>query len=119
VRIKLDENIPATLTEPLTRLGHDVDSVPQEGLSGHEDATVWQAAQSSGRFFVTQDLDFSDIRAFKPGTHHGLLLIRLATPARRRLIERLHQVFQTESIKMWERCFVVVTDRKIRIRRPA
>jgi hypothetical protein len=34
-------------------------------------------AQRAGRFLVTQDLDFSDVRRFEPGSHHGLLLVRL------------------------------------------
>jgi predicted nuclease of predicted toxin-antitoxin system len=73
VRIKLDENLPF-------RLDHETDTVPQEGLTGQNDAHVWQAAQTTGRFFITQDLDFSDARRFVPGTHHGLLLVRLRDP---------------------------------------
>ena len=33
MKIKLDENLPARLIEGLAKLGHDVDSVPQEALS--------------------------------------------------------------------------------------
>jgi hypothetical protein len=33
--------------------------------------------QAHGRVFITQDLDFSDARKYVPGTHHGLLLVRL------------------------------------------
>ena len=36
----------------------------------------WLAPQSGSRFLITQDLDFSDIRKFAPGTHHGLLLVQ-------------------------------------------
>ena len=31
MRIKLDENIPVSLVTALDALGHDLDSVPQEG----------------------------------------------------------------------------------------
>ena len=119
MKIKLDENLPATLVEILAAAGHDVDTAPQEGLAGRSDPEVWQASQTALRFFITQDLDFSDIRRYQPGTHHGLLLVRLAEPSRRGLIERLQHLFATEAIETWERCFVVVTDRKIRIRRPS
>lgn len=118
MRIKLDENIPTALVGMLTAAGHDVDTAPNEGLTGRPDPEVWRAAQDVGRFLVTQDLDFSDIRRYQPGTHHGLLLIRLAAPSRRRLIERLRHLFATESIETWQRGFVVATERKIRIRRP-
>ena len=46
MKIKLDENLPARLVSALTGLGHDVDTVPSEGLGGHEDAEIWAAAQA-------------------------------------------------------------------------
>lgn len=119
MNIKLDENLPATLVAILTAAGHDVDTVPDEGLAGRSDPEVWQAAQAAARFFITQDLDFSDIRRYQPGTHQGLLLVRLAEPSRRQLVERVQHLFATESVDTWGHCFVVVTDRKIRIRRPS
>jgi len=77
MQIKLDENMPAGLAAMLASFGHDVDTVPEEGLSGKPDLDVWASAQRGERFFITQDLDFSDIRLFVPGSHHGLLLVRL------------------------------------------
>ena len=41
MRIKLDENIPRRLVEPLASLGHDVDTVEAERLTGSEDPVVW------------------------------------------------------------------------------
>jgi len=64
------------------------------------------------------NLDFSDIRRYAPGTHHGLLLVRLRAPGRAALARRIEAVFQAESVETWHRAFVVVTDRKLRIRRP-
>jgi hypothetical protein len=37
MRIKLDENMPASLVLALQALGHDVDTVPGEGLAGEPD----------------------------------------------------------------------------------
>jgi predicted nuclease of predicted toxin-antitoxin system len=71
VRIKLDENLPDRLVAGLTTLGHDVDTVHGEQLTGRADPDVWSAAQSARRFLITQDLDFSDIRRYTPGTHAG------------------------------------------------
>ena len=119
MRIKLDENLPAALAKILAAAGHDVDTSPDEGLTGRPDPAVWRAAQDTGRFLVTQDLDFSDVRRYQPGTHHGLLLVRLVEPSRRRLIERVRHLFATEAVDTWRRCFIVATDRKTRIRRPA
>jgi predicted nuclease of predicted toxin-antitoxin system len=68
VKIKLDENLPFSLVAALGQLGHEVDTVPEEGLRGSADAEVWEAAQSELRFLITQDLDFASIDRFRPGT---------------------------------------------------
>jgi predicted nuclease of predicted toxin-antitoxin system len=119
MRIKLDENISADLVEDLVALGHDVDTAPSEGLAGHEDPQVWAAAQVAGRVLITQDLDFSDVRTFVPGTHQGLILVRLREPSRSRLHARLLEVFRSETVESWGACLVVVGDSKVRVRRPA
>lgn len=118
MKIKLDENLPANLVDMLRSLGHDTDTAPSEGLAGKDDDAVWDAAQATGRFLITQDLDFSDVRRFAPGTHHGLLLIRLNNPGRIALTRRVEAIFRTERVDDWARCFVVATDVKIRVRRP-
>jgi predicted nuclease of predicted toxin-antitoxin system len=117
MRIKLDENLPARLEIELAEFGHDVDTVPSERLSGAVDSRVWRAAQAGSRFFITQDLDFSDVRTFKPGEHAGLLLLRLRVPARQAVRHRLLQLFRTEATETWAGCFVIATDSKLRIRR--
>jgi predicted nuclease of predicted toxin-antitoxin system len=118
VKIKLDENLPHRLVRVLTELGHDTDTVIDERLAGRDDDVVWQAAQAEGRFLVTQDLDFSDARKYLPGTHHGLLLVRLAQPSREALYARLSTLFRTEDVGGWKRCIVSVTDHKVRVKRP-
>lgn len=101
MKVKLDENLPLGLVQALTPLGHDVDTVPGEQLTGKDDSDVWRAAQFAGRFLVTQDLDFSDARRYAPGTHHGLLLVRLPQPGRRELLSRVSTLFQTEDVEAW------------------
>lgn len=118
MKIKLDENLPSGLAKILAQLGHDADTITDEGLAGSDDPQVWEAAQRTGRFLITQDLDFSDIRKFTPGTHHGILLVRLREPGRAALMRRIRYLFETEDAEQWQRCFVVVTEHKIRVRYP-
>ena len=89
MKIKLDVNLPERLVAKLQSLGHDVDTVRAGHLAGKDDNGVWQAAQAADRFLITQDLDFSDVRRFMPGTHGGLLLVRLAQPGREALVTRV------------------------------
>jgi len=119
VKIKLDENLPERLVRALTALGYDIDTVWVERLNGQADPDVWKATQAAQRFFITQDLDFSDIRRYTPGTHAGVLVVRLAHPGRNALFERVSGVFETENVEGWAGCLEVVTDRKVRVRRPA
>jgi hypothetical protein len=102
----------------LQALGHDVDTVVLERLAGRDDAAVWQAAQDASRFFITQDLDFSDVRRYSPGTHAGLLLVRLAQPGRDALLAGVAMLFATEPVNRWHGCLVVATDHKVRVKRP-
>ena len=119
MKIKLDENMPTGLAAILAALGHDTDTAPEEGLAGESDPEIWAAAQREGRFLITQDLDFSDVRQFAPGTHHGLLLVRLREPGRIALTQKVARLFENEDIETWAKCFVVVTEHKIRIKRPS
>jgi len=118
VRIKIDENLPASLAGILSAVGHDADTVPRQGLAGRNDVEIWRAVQNEARFLITQDMDFSDLRRFEPGTHHGLLLVRLRDPVRRSLIARVEELFRDRDVESWARCFVVATDRRLRIRSP-
>lgn len=118
MKIKLDENLPQLIATYLSSLGHDVHTTVEEGLAGCTDPQIWETAQREERFLITQDLDFSDTRQFTPGTHYGILLIRLRSPSRLALAARISQVFQVEDVNGWVRCFVVVTEHKIRVRPP-
>lgn len=118
MKIKLDENLPLRLAAPLKDLGHDVHTVRAERLIGHPDSEIWEAAQTESRFLVTQDMDFSDSRKFAPGSHSGVLVVRLHSPNRRNLSARILEIFQGESVEEWSGCFIVATERKIRVLRP-
>lgn len=53
MRIKLDENIPLRFSDILFNLGHQVDTVPQEGLTERDDPEVWsEDVESWKRCFV-------------------------------------------------------------------
>jgi predicted nuclease of predicted toxin-antitoxin system len=119
VKIKLDENLPHRLVQLLRDLGHDVDTVLDERMVGRDDGVVWDLCQLHGRFFITQDLDFSDARKYVPGTHHGLLLIRIPQPGREALFNRVTTLFQTEDLEKWQGCIVTATAHKVRVRRPS
>ena len=106
----------ASLASLVAARGHDVHTVPDEGLSGRPDADIWRAACDEGRFLITQDLHFSDARRFAPGTHAGVLLLRLREPGAQALLAAVAAV--AEELSSWRTCFVVLTENKVRVKRP-
>jgi predicted nuclease of predicted toxin-antitoxin system len=118
MRIKLDEMLPAALVDILSDLSHDVETVQMEKLSGAPDDTIWDAAGTENRFLISQDLDFSDVRKFAPGDHPGILIVRLRRPGRKALTECIASFFKSDDAVDLDGCFVVLTERKARIRRP-
>ncbi len=58
------------------------------------------------------------MRHYIPGTHNGILLVRLTHPSRHGLLDRVGMLFLNEPVEEWHGSFVVVTDRKLRVTRP-
>jgi predicted nuclease of predicted toxin-antitoxin system len=117
VKLKLDENLPASAAPRLAALGHDVHTVLDESLGGKHDAVVWTAAQAEGRMLVTCDLDFSDARTFAPGTHSGILLVRLPDAEQWRAADHLVAWLSDPDAPSWQGCLVVATLHKVRVLR--
>ena len=119
MRVKLDENIPSRAGAILADAGHDVDTVVDEGLAGADDPTVSAAATVEERLVVTLDRGFGDIRRYPPGSHAGILVLRVddqAAPAVARAVEQL-----LESVVLDELagCVSVFRDGDLRVRRSA
>jgi predicted nuclease of predicted toxin-antitoxin system len=77
VKVKLDENLPASAAAILQAVGHDVDTVFSEGLTGATDPDVLAAATAAGRILISLDRGLGDIRTYPPGSHAGIVVLRL------------------------------------------
>jgi len=118
MRIKLDENMSNTHAEFLRQMGHECDRVTDEGLSGASDQIVWQEVCREQRFFITLDLDFSDVRRFPPGTHPGILLLRSRSRSQRAILELLARITIEYPLESLQGCLIVADEIQTRIRRP-
>jgi predicted nuclease of predicted toxin-antitoxin system len=116
--VKLDENLGRDHVAFLRGLGYEADRVHDQGLSGASDATVWQRVYAEGRFLITLDLDFSDLRRFQPGTHPGILLVRARNKSRVAVLEVLQRVVAEQPLEALAGCLAVAGDTLTRIRRP-
>ncbi|MBN2563729.1 MAG: DUF5615 family PIN-like protein [Phycisphaerae bacterium] len=76
VKVKLDEDLSPIVGEPLRGAGCAVLSVVEQGWSGLKEPDLWPRVVSEGAFFITADKGVGDVRAYPPGTHSGILLLR-------------------------------------------
>jgi predicted nuclease of predicted toxin-antitoxin system len=76
VIFKLDENLPADAAEQLRASGFSVHTVHDEGLVGANDEAIAEIVRREGRVLITLDRDFSDIRAYPPADHAGIVVLR-------------------------------------------
>jgi hypothetical protein len=119
VRFKVDENLPDEMAEMLSALGHDAVTVRDQGWQGMADDRLWRLIQAEGRWLVTADKEFADLRRRPPGTHAGILLLR---PNREGLDEYLGLATDaTRQLDFSEIAgsVVVVGNRGVRLRRPS
>ena len=59
------------------------------------------------------------MRKFEPGRHSGVMIIRLREPGKAAILERVRTAIANTALESWAKCLVVITDRKVRVRRPA
>ena len=118
MKIKLDENIPGAVAGFLRLRDHDVDTVLEESLGGRDDPTVLRAAISEGRLLITLDRDFGDVRAYAPGTHPGIIVMRPDDQRVPTVVGMVETLVNHHDIDGLSGCITVVQRNVLRVRRP-
>ena len=75
-RFKLDENVPRDAAVLVRTAGHDVHSVLDEKLGGGTDTQLLDVCRKEDRILITLDLDFADIRSYRPSDSAGIWVLR-------------------------------------------
>ena len=118
MKIKLDENLPVRVAQPLRSAGHDVDSVVEEGLAGATDVEVLAQATSSDRLVVTLDRGFADVRVHPPGSHAGVIVLRVDDQSPLTIVQEVQRLLDAVDIDDLIGCVSVFRAGSIRVRRP-
>lgn len=118
MRFLLDNNLSPQLVPGLTAAGHDVAHVRDRGLARADDPTVMALARGEERVLISADTDFGTLLAQSGAARPSVILLRRETGRRpaeqlRVLLDNLERV----SADLEQGSIVVITDRKIRIRR--
>ena len=105
-RFLLDENVPRTIFKLLRQKGFYTEYVPQ----GVDDRTVVEIAREKNLILITRDSDFADELRYPPGSHPGIIVLRIHPSLPRVIAERL--IFVLENVKeLSERITIVYNDR--------
>jgi len=117
VRIKVDEDLPRAAASLLREAGYeDVRTVREQGMGGWKDPVLWPAVQEEGRFLITADKGFADLRAHPPGTHAGVLLLRPDADGIGPVLELLKRVLDSSDLAALQGSLAVANSQGLRIR---
>lgn len=119
MKVKLDENLPMSASQILAEFGHDVETVVGEGLAGRDDSAVLAAASNEDRLLVTLDRGFGDARVYPPGSHSGIIILRLDSQTRSSVLATLSSLTTHHDLDDFRGCIVIVRGHIVRVRRPS
>lgn len=119
MHFKLDENLPASLRELLLQNGHNAETVIDEGLNGSTDRVLFAACQDEGRVIVTLDMDFANLKAYPPGNHRGIIVVRLKRQSAGQVLKAFERFLQkSKYLGDLSGCTVIIEESRVRVRRP-
>ena len=118
MKFKLDENLPASSAAVLARAGRDVDTVTAEGLTGAPDRDVVVAATAEGRILISLDVGMGDIRAYPPGSHPGIVVLRVPDQSAATVTEAINDLADLAEPASLTGAIAILQRGLLRIRRP-
>lgn len=115
----VDEDMPRSTAPALRQDGYSAEDVRDVGLRGHSDHDVFAYAQAHGQTVVTADKGFANVVSFPPGTHAGLVVLRVPNElptiqVNRELLRALSDLVDEELVGL----LVIVEVGRTRIHRP-
>lgn len=118
MRVKVDESLSRHIASLCQSLGHDADTVYDEGLNGLPDARVLDRAKSEGRMLLTADRGFGDTRHYPLGTHCGVVVFNVASADAPAILAFVRRFMEGRDLAALQDCLVIVSEDKVRVRRP-
>ena len=115
--VKIDEDLPRQIADLVAARGYDAASVMGQGWNGASDDQLWPRVQNEGRWLITADKGFADLRLHPAGSHAGVILLRAPEESRRAYLELAGIALNRLKLDDIAGAVVVVTHRGVRIRR--
>jgi predicted nuclease of predicted toxin-antitoxin system len=90
--------------------------VEDEGLGGVSDPAVARAATDDGRLIITLDRGFGDIQLYPPGSHAGIVVLRVDEHSASAIADALAGLASLIDLDALGRCVAVYRDGEVRVR---
>jgi predicted nuclease of predicted toxin-antitoxin system len=119
MRLKLDENLSRHLKTALAACGHDVTTAEEEGLLSQCDPAVARAATAGERMLLTLDVEFGDLRKYRPGSHAGIILFRPKSLGPLTVNRFVEGFIRDADLPRLAGCVVIVEPSRVRVRCPS
>jgi len=117
VKFLLDQNISPRVTRYLAEQGHDVHDTRGLRMYSASDDQLWDLAVSEERFFITFDLDFSDLRKYPPSQNCGTIVFRTRSTTSATVIRLLDTILHEYPEHTLRGKVVIVTENQLRMRK--
>ena len=76
MKFLIDENLPRSSSNIISRYGYKVEDVRDIGLKGASDHEIAVYARENNLCLVTGDKDFSVMRNYPPDKFHGIIVLK-------------------------------------------
>jgi predicted nuclease of predicted toxin-antitoxin system len=116
-QVKIDEDLPRQIADLVAARGYDAATVIGQAWQGVSDDELWPRVQDEGRWLITADKGFADLRLHPAGSHAGVILLRAPEESRRAYLELAAIAVDRLKLDELAGAVVVVTYRGVRIRR--
>ena len=116
-QVKIDEDLPRQIADLVAAQGYGAATVVGQGWQGVSDDELWLRVQDEGRWLITADKGFADLRLHPAGSHAGVILLRASEESRRVYLELAAIALDRLKLDDLAGAVVVVTYRGVRIRR--
>lgn len=113
----LDENVPPAIGVFLQSLDFDVVHAKDSGMLGASDDQIMNLARQEERTLITFDKHFADLVLYPPGTHWGVIRMRIHPPLLSDVIQALDQFLKQFDMSTIQGTLIVLEKDGFRIRR--
>ena len=117
VQVKVDEDLPAEISDLVNAAGHASMTVFAQGFSGMPDSELWAKVQQERRMLLTADKGFANARDYPPNSHAGVVLFRLPRESRAGYIRLTEFLLSEVNLDEVAGAIVIVSPDAIRILR--